>query len=199
MLTRSAGVDHIARPAGGGRDLQETRVRLTLTSQWDITTQTRVFLRQPGGATEWSTYAAIYDQFKVNGMRVATAFPTDGVIADASQSNQFFSYPAAVLFAYDNDSITAPSGLNTTWGYSTVAEERPMGLGSYSVPTLPLGAVYGDTTGYINSAEWTDVATPGALAGCAWGQLDQAATCTTSHYPITCFQEWDVTYRGKRN
>jgi hypothetical protein len=202
MLTRPGGMDHIAVPKGGGRDTQMVRARLSSYTTWPLSGALQyVIPRQPNSALEWNNYAGIYDQFKVNGMRVISAWPSDGTLGNSSYTAQFTSYPVVLLQSYDNDSQSGTGSLAVSWGFSTVAAERPIGLLSYSLPTLPEGASYGATfgTGYINSAEWTDCATPTALSGCVTMYLDRLAVAVTGAFSSTILIEWDVTFRGKRN
>jgi len=206
MLIPMGGSDHIAIPKGGGKDMQELRARLTSTGTWDMASSSTIYAkRDPQTAIEWSSYSGIYDQFKVNGMRLSLAFPKNaptGFVASGVVGSNFSIWPNSVVLCYDNDSIVVPSSLSQAFGYSTAMVESPFGLVSYSLPTLPVGAAYGDLTGYINSAEWSDVASPGALSGIASGYLDQNPLSLAPDSGLTTVSvlvEWDVTFRGKRN
>jgi len=200
-LLTTSGQDHIARPLGGGKDTQMVRARLTAISNWDIVTaQYHETGRRPDAAQEWSEYAGLYDQFKVNGMRCSYAYPKYLVGSPTGGIVGFEGYPRSVVIAYDNDSITQPGSYLQNYGYSTAVLEAPDGIVSYSIPTLPMGANYGDTTGYINSAEWSDCGTPSGLAGVVTAYHDVVALLNApSSFTIICLHEWDVTFRGKRS
>lgn len=193
-------MDHIAIPKGGGRDTQQVRARLTTFRPWTVTATSQfVVTRLPNTATEWTAYAGIYDQYKVNGMRVIACFPKDGAINLATTSGTFTQYPVGLAWSYDNDTLAGAGSVSQTWGYSTTALEAPVGVVSYSIPSLPVGASYGDTTGYILTSEWTDCAAPDALAGVVTAYLDRVVNTTIGPYNVSVFIEWDVTFRGRRN
>lgn len=195
MLLSVEGTDHIARPLGGGKDTQMTRARLSTYGSWNITaSSSQTIGRNPQTSLEWATYSNIYDQYKVNGMRVRLFFPKFIV-----SGGGFTVYPEFVVCAFDNDSIAAPASIAATMGLSTMMVEAAEGIVSYSCPTLPIGTNYGASAlGYISSAEWTDVASPQALAGIITCWLTRVAAIPGG-YSIGFLVEHDVTFKGKRN
>lgn len=206
MLLPSSGGDHITTAKGGGIDLMGVRARLTQFTTWTLTASQQILIpRRPDAALEWTTYAAIYDQFKVNGIKVTYAFPKYMVANTASVTGvlaqELLSYPELVVFAYDNDSIAAAASFAATVGYSTAKVSSCDGLVSYNLPTLPKGATYGASAlGYINSSVWQDVATPASLAGVITAWVNKATgTNSGSAYAINVVVEWDVSFKGKRN
>jgi hypothetical protein len=201
MLLSTTGGDHRTTAKGGGIDLMSVRARLTQVGGWVLTaTNPSVFLRNPANALEWGTYTAIYDQFKVNGMKITYCFPKYTACSSVLTTS-FLIYPEVVTMIYDNDSIIAPGTLGATLGYSTAKVAACDGLVSYNLPTLPKGATYGASAlGYINASEWQDCATPGALAGCITAWLNKQPTCTAgASFAIHVLVEWDITFKGKRN
>lgn len=199
-LLSTSGSDHVGRPIGGGIDIQATRARLTWTGSWDITAaQGQVWNRQPSLATEWSTYASIYDQYKVNGMKITWHVPKY-VLPVTAAADGVATWPDALHVCYDNDSIALPAGgAPSVIGYSNYQCLPFDGVVSYACKTLPEGANYGDTTGYINSAKWCDVNHPDALAGTIMVYQNKAAVTTVAPWLITFVVEYDVTFKGKRN
>lgn len=200
-LLGMGGADHVGRPQGGGRDTQTVRARLTQIATWTITTiGYQNWLRNPAASTEWSYYASIYDQFKVNGMRISMGFPKYELGATTYTAGTGVAQcPTSVIFSYDNDTIIAVPTAAANFGYSTAKQMHPDGIVVYDLPTLPKGAAYGASAlGYINSSEWQDCATPAALAGTVTAWLDRILV-TGGALPLPVYISWDVTFRGKRN
>lgn len=206
-LTSATGVDHRTTAKGGGIDLQATRARLTQLLPWTVTgAQQLVVNRRPDPALEWATYATIYDQFKVNSMKITICFPKY-IVANATSctgvaAQPMSVWPEVVGMAYDNDSISVPASFASLMGYSTYKEAACDGLVSYNLPTLPKGATYGASAlGYINSSEWQDVASPAALAGTTTLWLNKLPYVLPAGqgFQVDVHVEWDVTFKGKRN
>jgi len=162
--------------------------------------QSVVFQRQPSGALEWAYYGAIYDQFKVNGMRVFMTLPKYQTPNGPAGIGLFTIYPEAIAWCYDNDSITQPASFQAVLGYSNLQITPADGVVTYSCPKLPQGAAYGAAVGgYINATEWSDVASPGALAGCVTAWSTKLTTAPSAAFSVICVVEYDVTFKGKRN
>lgn len=141
----------------------------------------------PSGAGEWGTYGAIWDEFRVLGIRITLV------------SAQQYSVTAVNKLggvAYDNDSVTALTSVANVLEYST----------SHTLP-----AIFGHKSCRENQTmcqqyswlrptagapiPWIDVATP---AGSTGGVLFYFAGLTVSTLYFDINVEYFVQFRGRR-
>jgi hypothetical protein len=187
------------------------RDRLVFASTWDMgaTSGSMNFYVARNGVTNssaWSTFAGIYDSFKVNGIRVRMFFPQEGAMIPGVTkigANTLAQYPGLVAATYDNDA-QPPSTISAMVRYDATQYLTPTGECSLSLPVLPLASMQGSTTSaasVVTSSEWCDIATPvGVLGGINFVQ-DKVATTGASTagtlLAVSVVIEYDVTFRER--
>jgi len=213
-----AGAGTVLGPAPGENSLtiasplrmSEMRVKLTQSTTVDFSSGgvgTIVMLRNPSGAPKFSPLAAIYDEFKVNGMRFRINFPKYVSLGDgpagSAPTGIVTDFPSACVAAYDNDQITAVS-FATLCGYEKPHFTSAEGHVSFGLTNLPKTSVAGSTVvgGSLATAEWVDTAFASNVYGMICVAIDRNYAGTWGVSPpvfasITYTREWDVSFRGK--
>jgi len=149
--------------------------------------------RQASAAYQWPAFAARFDQYKVNGLKLTWCFPPKSVVS-GSGGLAYSTYPTVCYMAYDNDSpvVTIPAIL----GNAGVRYAEPVGLFGYSAPSLPQAIMYDSaliTSTAAGSSEWCNTSNPTTVAGGISTIIDQIIG-STSTVNVSVIQEWDVTF-----
>ncbi len=170
-----------------------TRVRLVTIGTWawnGLGGSQVVFPRTPATASEFGQVSAMWDRFRVVGMRLRIFF---------QKYYPVVSCPPGIIAVYDNDAV--PSGFTLTPSaatqYADAVYSEVYGLFDLRLPTLPKGQ--GSSGGATaTTMEWTDFGTPTALYGCV-------AITTVSGNLMPEIEdnpyyvlEWDVECAGRR-
>jgi len=143
----------------------------------------------PSGASEWTSYSAIYDEFRVLGCRIKLISRQQGSVTNICN---------IVGIVFDNDDSTALTSVNAALEYDT-AHVLPTILyhrnaGENSDPTVAFS--WARPTGGKNTAiNWIDVAAPtgsnGSVKFYATG-----ASASTMYFDYSF--EWFTEFRGRR-
>jgi len=187
-----------------GRTVRE---HLVLNTTWDMGDSTGALTfpvnrNSVSSASAWSTFAALYDSFRVNGMRIRIFFPQEGAMVPGVTkvgANTLVKYPACVVATYDNDAVPT-STLAGAIRYDATQYLTPTGECIVSLPRLPKASVY-NTIGSISSTEWIDVSTPTGLLGAVNliqdKQASTGASTSGTLLAVTIVVEFDVTFRER--
>jgi hypothetical protein len=140
---------------------------------------------QPNGSPDWSPISALYDEFRVLGIRV-----------DLTSTQQYSVTAKNTImgFVFDNDSTAFPTNFSTIIGYDSLV----------TVPAVFQhcnGSVFSfgwerPQSGKNTAVDWIDVATVGNSLGsilyCNAGPL----TASLQYFQYICY--WYVEFRGRR-
>jgi len=148
----------------------------------------------------------MYDQFKINGMRVSLTIPNleIGVAAIGSApAGLLTNGPSVIQFTYDNDAAGVVSYANAA-GYDNLRRFAPSAMCAYGVKHLPTAMIAGSslTGGAVMSAEWCDCNYATNMYGGITMSLDRAFSGTWGVAPtllnqVTILIEYDVSFRSK--
>jgi len=156
--------------------------------------------RTPATATKWTDFAAVYDRFKVHGMRLRLFLPTAWAPADSvvpSPNVQGFqnAFTAALAVYYDNDGDLAIS-FGGAADYSSARFYSVKDEVVYQIKSLPIGKLLTDGTPSTKAdSAWTDIGDSAELVGAldAWISVPIAPGPATAQ--ITVIEEWDVEFQ----
>jgi hypothetical protein len=174
-----------------------TRQRLVLFSGWNLGNQNVIFPRSPRQTSDWSTFAGLYDQYKVVGMRVTVFFPPPALAVPISTAT-VTAWPRAAFACYDNDSsCSSPPTLTTTAivDYDTYRALPTFGSSSYEFSKLPISFVQG-----VGSCEWLDTAGGSSLLTADSGNVyisSDIAYSGSSTQTMSVLLEYDVCFRAR--
>jgi hypothetical protein len=141
-----------------------------------------VFSMNPSAATDWTSVATLYDEFRVVGCRLRLVSRTQNTVTLGSN---------AVLIAFDNDDSTAYSNYAEASEYQNV----------HMIPSLFNNGVTYDfkfsrpSSGKETSLSWADIGTPSGSLGAVKMWAD-SITASTNYF--TYMFEWAIEFRGQR-
>lgn len=166
------------------------------------------FTRVPTGSPSFAKFQTLYDQFKINGMRISLTVPKLEIgvsTIGSSPAGLLTNGPSVVQFTYDNDAAGVVSYANAA-GYDNLRRFSPTGMCAYAVKHLPPAMMAGSTLtgGAVMSSEWCDCAYATNVYGGVTMSFDRAFSGTWGVAPtllnqVTILVEYDVTFRSKFN
>ncbi len=108
----------------------------------------------PSSSAEWSSYALLYDQFRVIGgqMKLASAVANNSAAANT-----------LVRFAFDNDSNSAPASYGSVLQFSEVTDVPAIFANGIRTVNFKRPEIRGIQQ--IENATWINEATPSASLG----------------------------------
>lgn len=128
----------------------------------------------PSAQSEWSTYAALFDEFRI----VTTAVHFIPVYAGSSTAG-------SLIVAYDNDSLVTPGSQTDVITYQ-----------NYKCDALYKGLTYlVRRPNVTSSAYWVDVASPSSSSGSVLYSIGYSSPSTVTCQVITTYH---VEFRGRR-
>jgi len=143
----------------------------------------------PNAGSEWSSYAALYDEFRVRGIRISLI---------SSQQYSVTAKNGTVRIVFDNDDSVALTSLSAALEYDTC--QIIPSVFSHVVktenksPALQL-AWARPTAGKATAINWIDVATPATSPGSIKIYSD-AVTVSTQYFEYVL--EFFCEFRGRR-
>jgi hypothetical protein len=138
----------------------------------------------PSSGSEWSSYAAIYDEARVLGMKISLIPVQQGTVTSINSIG-------AILF--DNDDSTALTSLNAGLEYDNAVIIPAIWYQDSGHATQYIWAR--PTAGKNTAIPWVDVAVPSGNNGSI--KLAFAGLTSTTAYFIYCV-EWLCEFRGRR-
>lgn len=143
----------------------------------------------PSFAAEWSTYASLYDSFRVIGVRIRLVSKQQYSLTVANDS---------VVIAYDDNNVSALTSLdgglqyNTSHVFSAVWSHVATGTSNYT-GVLDFSFLR-PTAGRKTPIDWIPTSTPGGSLGAVKFYATNLAISTT--YMIAS-ADWYVEFRGR--
>ncbi len=178
--------------AGGARDNRIYRHRLTYDragSSSAIGVMNTVVSMDPSASPEWSTFSALYDEFRVMGARINLISKQQGSVTALND---------AVVICYDNDDSAPMASLAEGTAYNNFhlfpAIWYQNALGENRSAVLAFSARR-PNAGNNSSIAWIDVGNPGSSEG-SFKLYAQGLTNSTQYLAIVI--EWFIEFRGRR-
>jgi len=164
-----------------------TKVRLQRVGRINSTvagTIASVFVNDPSVSSEYASYQALYDEFRVVGVRFHLI------------SLQQFSVSAGnavAAIAYDNDDVVTPTSQNYVLEYDTAKIFSAVGTHNALKPWVMAWAR--PTSGGNTAITWVDAASPASSLGSTKMYVTNL-TVSTAYFDYV--QEFFVEFRGRR-
>jgi len=140
-----------------------------------------VLSMDPSGSSDWASVSALYDEFRVLGIKIKIhGCLTNTITAGAN----------AIAVVYDNDDSTALASYSAALEYITCKSFESL-WGDNSTPQFLWAR---PQTGQL-SPLWCDIGAPATSVGAVKFYAD-GLTVSTKYYTI--FVEWAIEFRGQR-
>jgi len=163
-------------------EVYSRRMTFQGTGTTNVATQlVTVLAMDPSGSSDWASVSALYDEFRVLGIKVKIHGCLTNTIAAGAN---------AVSVVYDNDDSTALASYSAALEYATHKSFESL-WGDNSTPQFLWAR---PQTGNLTPL-WCDIAAPATSVGAVKFYAD-GLTASTKYYTI--FVEWACEFRGRR-
>jgi len=187
---RVAAIERRFAPASDNNQIYNQRLitSYTITTSAGGTINT-VDGNNPSGANEWASLIALYDEFRVVGVRIRICPVQTGSVVNINMP---------VVIVYDNDDSTALTSVGAGYEYDTAVITNAIWTANQNCGmngNLLELAWARPTSGRNTAIAWVDVAAPGgSLGSIKW--YATGLTATTTYFVV--WKEFFLEFRGRR-